>query len=128
MGLSATVMDLVNIAPHESFKGVSALDGGRDCVISETAGRGNCDIDNRDLFFTVTSKTHKLFTVLRDDRLEVVELVDCLNDPDELEDVKDNPVNEPVIQELMNAIIVERAEILSRRGVRTSTEPAVAGA
>tara|TARA_Y100001934_G_scaffold283344_1_gene402346 strand:+ start:78 stop:1703 length:1626 start_codon:yes stop_codon:yes gene_type:complete len=128
LGLSATLMDLVEIPPHETYKGISALSGGREFIISETAGRGNCDIDKKDLYFTVTSKTHKLFTALRDDRLEVISLINTVKDPDELEDIKDNPDNVPIINKLMDAIYTERNEILTRRHVPNPREPMAAEA
>ena len=117
LGVGATLLDALEISGHESFKGISAFADGREYVISETAGRGSCDLERKDLYFTVTSKTHKLYTALVGADLQVRCLVDVRTDPDELTDIKDDPANQDIIRRMIEEVQIERKEILEIRGV-----------
>jgi len=126
-GLSATIVEAAGLSPHPAFKGVSAFAGGKSIVISETAGRGSCDLERKNLFFTLTSETHKLFTVLKGSELEIIALVDTVSDPDELHDIKDVPENAPIVETLLAELYRERGEILKARGFQLEAPLSWAG-
>lgn len=116
MGVSATLLDLCGLAPHPSFKGVSAYAGGRAAVITESAGSGNADVTRRDLYFTITTQSHRMMTVLRGSALEVLKLFDLSADPRELEDLSADPGQAQVIDAMLSHLYAERGELLAMRG------------
>ena len=115
MGVTATFIDALNVPPHISFKGISALHGGRPCVISENCGNGNADLAHRDIFFTVTTLSHRLMVVLRGPNLEVDKLYDRRLDPRETDNIAGDSAQQPIIQEMVNLLRTERAEIFELR-------------
>lgn len=117
MGVPATLLDLLGVKPHESFKGRSVFGEGRSAVISENVGRGNADVQRRDLFFTVTTKRHKLMLVLKGSKFIFHELYDLEQDPLELENKIDDPALKGTISELVAELVAERKELLVSRGV-----------
>lgn len=127
MGCSATLLDALGIAPHPSFKGRSVFGSGRPAVIAETAGSGNADLERRDLYFTVTTASHKLMTVLRGSRLEVLELYDLTEDPLELRNLADDPAHRPAIETLIGHLYQERGELLAWRGAPAAGAGATRG-
>jgi len=116
MGMTATYLDALNVPPHESFKGVSAFKGGRDAVVSESAGSGNADLTQRDLYFTVTTEQYRMMFVLKGPNLEILSLYDRLSDPKELDDLSDAAIQQPVVNQLVEFLERERNEILAMRG------------
>ncbi len=117
MGVTATFLDALGVPPHPSFKGRSAFGVGRDVVISENGGHGNADLKRRDLYFTITSRSHKLMAVLRGNSLHVEKLFDRVVDPRELRNIVDDPEQKPVVQNLLDHLFHERAELLGARAV-----------
>tara|TARA_B100000674_G_C37946406_1_gene965133 strand:- start:1067 stop:2674 length:1608 start_codon:yes stop_codon:yes gene_type:complete len=115
MSVSSTLLEALDISPHASFKGTSAYDGGRKYVISENAGRGSADLERKDMFFTITSKTHKLMTGLFGDQLLPIALFDLTIDPNERTDVKAEKQYQDVIEAMLKEIVRERAEVLNLR-------------
>lgn len=126
MGLCASFLDALNVSQDQSFKGKSVFDGGRDAVISENAGSGNADIERRDLYFTVTTPTHKLMTVLKGSQLHLLRLYDLVQDPDELSDLLDDGATEGTTAQLVRALVDvirrERAEILILRNAAAAID------
>ena len=120
MSVSATLLDILGIDSDTSFQGVSAYDGGLRVAISENAGRGNCDLANRDLYFALTTKTHKLMTVLTEEKLEVRALFDHRSDWAESKDLKDDPANQEIIDELLGELFEKRGDLLHYRNVQPS--------
>jgi arylsulfatase A-like enzyme len=118
MGVVATFIDALGVPPHESFKGVSALDGGRRCVISESCGHGDADLARRNIFFTVTTPTHKLMAVLRGPELKVEKFFDRRDDPREMNNVVSDPAQQEKIEEAVRMLRAERAEIFEMRQAR----------
>lgn len=118
MGMTATYLEALGVAPHESFKGVSAFKGGRAAVISESAGSGNADVARRDLYFTVTTEEHRMMSVLKGSKLEILRLYDRRRDPKELVDVSKDADQAPAIDSLVAHLERERSEILTMRGYR----------
>lgn len=118
MGVTATLLDALDVTFHQSFKGISALRGGRFGVVSENCGHGNADIARRDIYFTVTTETHKMMTVLRGADLNVEQLYDRRADPRETHNIVAEPDQRPIIEELSAFLRAERAEILALRQPR----------
>jgi arylsulfatase A-like enzyme len=115
MGVTATFLDALDVPLHQSFKGISALRSGRACVISENCGHGNADLARRDIYFTVTSETHKMMSVLKEKSLYVEKLYDRRIDPREVQNLIDDPAQKPTIDELIRLLRAERAEIFALR-------------
>lgn len=120
MGVTATFLDALGVAPHESFKGISALQGGRPCVISESCGHGDADLARRDIYFTVTTPSHKMMAVLRGADLRVEKLYDRDADPRELQNRVGDPALKSAQTEMERMLRDERAEIFALRDARES--------
>lgn len=116
MGTTATILDLCGVSPDPSFKGISIYQGGREAVISESAGAGYADLVNKDLYFTVTTRRHRLMTVLRGSEIEVLQLFDRREDPWELDDLSRDAAQAPVVAALLAHLHAERGELLALRG------------
>ena len=116
MSISSTILDLLGVEPTPGFLGVSALSTGRDFVISELAGPGNCDLDRRDLYFTVTTPTHRMMTVLREGDLKLLRLYNLRQDPDEQQDLSADGDCRAVTGGLVGVLLRERDEVFRRRG------------
>jgi arylsulfatase A-like enzyme len=125
MGMSATLLDALGVSPDPSFKGISAFEGGRPAVVSESCGSGNADISRRDIFFTVTSATHRMMATLVGTELRATQLYDRRRDPREIEDLIADPAQRAVISTLIDAIHIERRDLMDLRGV---ARPQVAAA
>ena len=118
MGVTATFIDALNITPDVSFKGVSALKGGRDFVISESCGHGDSDLIYRDIYFTVTTPSHKMMAVLQGKKLHIEKVYDKIKDPRELDNlVQDKKINS-VKNQMIHMLKTERLEIFDLRGAK----------
>ncbi|MHB1218307.1 MAG: sulfatase-like hydrolase/transferase [Alphaproteobacteria bacterium] len=115
MGVTATFLDALDVPAHHSFKGISALRGGRQGVVSENCGHGNADIARRDIYFTVTTDSHKMMAVLRGRTLDVEKLYDRRVDPRELRNIAKDSGQQVVIDNMIAFLRAERAEILALR-------------
>lgn len=120
MGVSATLLELLGVTPDPSFKGKSAFGPGRDAVISENAGRGNADLDRRDLYFTVTTRDFKLMATLRGADLSCQELYDLRDDPQELNNRIDDSELQPAASTLIGYLFAERRDLLAARGAHSA--------
>jgi hypothetical protein len=121
MGMNATYLEALDIPAHESFKGRSAFTDGRDAIISESAGSGNSDIENKDLYFTVSTDEYRMMSVLKGSELAVFKLYDRSEDPKELNNIVDDPDKAQIIKTFIGYIERERGEILSLRGYSSTT-------
>ena len=65
MSICATLIKDFKLKSHSSFRGKTIFESGKKACIVESVGRGNCDLPTRDIYFTVTSKTHKIMFVFR---------------------------------------------------------------
>lgn len=128
MGVTATFLDALDVAPHASFKGISALRGGRSCVVSENCGHGSADIARRDIFFTVTTAAHKMMAVLRGQTLNVEQLYDRRVDPYEVRNTATDLSQQAVIASLVEQLRMERADIFALRGAREAESYSLAAA
>lgn len=88
-----------------------------DFVITESAGRNNCDLENNDLFFTVTGKDLKIMVHIQKDKIIVEKIFDIANDPEELNNIVNKDLKER-IKKLLDFLFVKRAKILSFRKVK----------
>ena len=116
MGICASFLDTLGVPQHHSFKGKSIFEGGRDAVISESAGGGNADLGRRDLYFTVTSPQHRLMTVLVGSELRLLHFYDLNRDPDEQNDLLAGSDWEAHVNPLIDILLRERAELFEMRG------------
>ncbi len=123
MGVTATFLDALDVQTHQAFKGISALRGGRDVVVSENCGHGNADLARRDIYFTVTSDAHRMMAVMRGAELRVEQLYDLRADSRELRNIAVSPDALPVIAAMVKQLYRERAEIFGLRGCRTFSLP-----
>jgi hypothetical protein len=117
MGMSASLLDALGIKPHPSFKGRSVFEGGRAAVISESCGSGNADISRRDIFFTVTTETHRMMATLVGTELQPTQIYNRRVDPRELDNLIDDPEQREIVETLIGHIFSERREIMDLRGV-----------
>jgi hypothetical protein len=117
MSVSATLLDAMAIDGHDSFAGISAFAQGRDFVINENAGRGNADLENSDLYFTVVTATRKLMTLLTGSELSPVRFYDLTADPKELHNLVGDACRAEEIATLTELLLAERAPLFGRRGV-----------
>jgi len=115
MGVSATLLDALGVPAHPSFKGISAFTAGRPAVVSESCGHGNADLARRDIYFTVTTETHRMMTVLCGADLQVRKLYDRRIDPRELRNLAADPAMRSVIDEMIGHLHRERGELLALR-------------
>lgn len=121
MGVTATFLEALGVPLHQSFKGISALRPGRPFVISENCGHGNADLVRRDIYFTVTSKTHKMMSILRGSTLHVEQLYNLQADPREIDNRVGDPTQKAALDELVGFLRAERAEIFALRERVAST-------
>ena len=73
-------------------------------------------IENKDLYFTVSTDQYRMMTVLKGSELEVFKLYDRSEDPKELNNIVDDPGKIEIINTFIGYIERERGEILSMRG------------
>ena len=118
MSMSATILDELNIQPEKSYLGRSCYEPGKEAVIVESTGRGNCDLERRDLRFTIITKKYKLMVLLSDSDLMPVRFYDLENDPFEYENIVSDEKNKNEINSLIKLLHKERGEILIKRGVK----------
>ncbi|SVE60150.1 uncharacterized protein METZ01_LOCUS513004, partial [marine metagenome] len=96
MSISATILDELGLKQHPSFLGKSLYEDGKAIGIVENVGRGNCDWMRRDLFYTVTSQTHKLMMMITGTDVRPARLFDLAADPGE----RVNIINAPEARDI----------------------------
>jgi arylsulfatase A-like enzyme len=117
MSMAATLLDELGLPAHPSFLGQSIYQPGREAVVVESAGRGSCDLQHRDLCFTIVTEDHKLMVRLKDSNLRPERFYDLNKDPFELDNIVDTPSVKPVMDALLRHLVERRADILTMRGV-----------
>ncbi len=115
IGASCLIAAGIECDPEIRSKSIFA--GGMPAVISESAGRGYCDVENDDLYFAVTTKLHRLIAVLSGQQLYLYELYDLAVDPMENNNLVGDSKIQKTIDELISFLWQERKEILIRRGL-----------
>jgi arylsulfatase A-like enzyme len=118
MSISATLLAELGIEPHASFHGRSAFETGRPFSLVESVGRGNTDLERRDIFFTITTEDYKLMAVLVSDQLFLKRFYDLGVDPRELVNLIDDPNQRRHMDRLISHLWEERAVLLGNRGLR----------
>lgn len=116
MSISATLLDLAGIPGDVAFKGKSIFERGRDFVITENCGRGNADIPNRDMYFTVTAPHAKLMARLTGKELLVERYYDTDADPRELNNILSEDVRGKC-EDMISYLYAERTELFTLREV-----------
>lgn len=122
MGVSDTLLRALDVDPHPSFKGRGLQAGGRDVIVSESCGRGFSDLKEGDLFFAVSSPTHRLFLCLKGQKLRAEKLFEFKTDPDELDNILAAPGSRDIVNALAGVLFRERADLLRTRGVSLPDE------
>jgi hypothetical protein len=117
MGVTATFLDVLGVEGHPSFKGVSLYSGGKEAIITESCGSGAADLVRKDIYFTVTTKSHRMMTKLSGTEFSAFGVYDIKADPKELNNLIEHPESKPVIASLMDHIRHERAELFTLRGM-----------
>ena len=115
MSISATILDELKIKPHTSFKGRSVYKSGKKIIISENCGRGNCDLERKDLYFTITSKKYKMFILIQKNKLKIKRLYDLMNDKNEVNNLIKIKKFKKEIQTLLVFFINERRNLLKKK-------------
>ena len=120
MGVTASFLDLLDVPLDKSYKGQSIFDKGKDFVISESAGRGNADLNRKNLFFTITTLDHKLMVMLEGKTITINKFYDLRNDPYELKNLFDNKKNisNVLLKKLLKKLYSERKNIFKIRGIK----------
>tara|TARA_Y100000589_G_scaffold182785_1_gene173128 strand:- start:288 stop:1904 length:1617 start_codon:yes stop_codon:yes gene_type:complete len=115
MSISASILDDLNLKAHNSFKGKSIFRNGNNEIISENCGRGNCDIKNKDLYFTVTSRSFKAMFLLKKNKLSIERLYDLKNDEAEVENLINKKNYFHIIKHKTQTLLKERNSVLKKR-------------
>jgi hypothetical protein len=115
--VTATLLHVLDIEPHQSFARATAYDSGLDVVVSESCGHGASDLVRRDIHFSVTVMNHRMFGVLTGREFRVVKLYDLRADPKEITNVAHEPGNASVIGALVKRLFEERCELFRLRGI-----------
>ena len=85
MSISATILDLLNLKQHQSFLGKSVFKDGDDFIISESTGKGNCDLRNKNIFFIISNEDFKLMVLFDGKKINPMRFYDKRVDKRELE-------------------------------------------
>ena len=118
MSISASILDDLNIKQHSSFKGKSIFKHGSDEIISENTGRGNCDILNKNIYFTVTSNEFKSMFLIKKNKLFIERLYDLKNDLNETKNIAFNKDFSKIVKRKAEVLYKKRFEIFKKRGIK----------
>ena len=117
MSISASILNLLKIPQHRSFKGKSIFSKGSKIIITENCGRGNSDILKKDIFFTLTSLKYKLFCKIEGKVMLLKRLYSLESDARELKNII-NSAPSKVLNDFLSHLYSKRKEILTIRGFR----------
>jgi hypothetical protein len=118
MSITATLLDFMDINPDISFLGSSIVKkNGRDFAIVESAGSKLFNNSQTNLFLTLITKKYKLIGIKMggDNTLFVKHLYNCIEDPEELDDLANNKNMHNVISGLTEIIHKERQMFFSQK-------------
>ena len=118
MSISASILDDLKIKQHSSFKGKSIFKHGSDEIITENTGRGNCDILNKNIYFTVTSKEFKCMFLIKKDKLFIERLYDLKNDLNETKNLAFNKDFSYIVKKKTKVLYQKRSEIFKKRRIK----------
>lgn len=91
-------------------------------IISEHAGRGYCDLNNKLYFTVLVELRYKAFTVLDGKKLTITEFYDLKEDPFEHENLANDSIYKEQKNTLLMKLYQERQEIFAKRGVDLLSE------
>ena len=117
MSISASLLDDLGIKSHESFKGTSVFRKGKKIIISENADRGNCDLLNKDLFFTITSNKFRLMLLIREKKIFIERLYNFKSDPYEIDNLILKKIPYATLKNYIEIFFIERSNILKKRSI-----------
>ena len=117
MSISASLLDDLGLRGHSSFRGKSVFSKGNLFSLVENTARGYCDVNERDIFFTVTTKNFKCMFVLIKNQLYPMRLYNKISDPHEYINILEKKFEKDVVDSLALFLIKERKELLDSRGV-----------
>ena len=117
MSISATILDILDIKQHSSFKGKSIFSKGDKIIITESCGRGNADIEKKDIFFTLTASKYKLFCKIEGKVMLLKRFYSLESDARELKNII-NSAPSKVLNDFLSYLYNKRKEILTIRGFR----------
>ena len=117
MSISASLLDELSLKGHSSFRGKSVFTTGNLFSLVENTGRGYCDINERDIFFTVTTKKFKCMFVLIKNQLYPMRLYNKISDPHEYINIFEKKFEKDVVDSLALFLIKDRRKLLVSRGV-----------
>ena len=117
MSISSTLIEELKLKGHNSFKGKSIMLDGKKASIVESVGRGNCDVKDRDIYYTITSLKFKIMFYLEINKLYPVMMFNKVKDPKEYNNLLLDNVNKSLIDEFANFLVNERKEFLLMRKV-----------
>ena len=115
MSISASLLDDLNLKAHNSFKGKSIFKNGNDEIITENCGRGNCDIENKNLYFTVTSQSFKAMFLVKKNKLSIERLYDLKNDESEVKNLVNKKGYQHIIKNITQILLKKRKSVLKKR-------------
>ena len=115
MSVSASILNVLDIKQHSSFKGKSIFSKGSSIIITENCGRGNSDLVKKDIYFTLTSSKYKLFCKIQGRIMFLKRLYALESDVRELKNII-NTVSSKVLNEFLSYLFRKRKEILKIRG------------
>ena len=115
MSISASILDDLNLKPHNSFRGRSIFKKGKNEIITENCGRGNCDIKNKDLYFTVTSQSFKAMFILKKNKLSIERLYNLKIDEAEVENLVNKNNYFHVIKQKTQTLLKQRSSVVKKR-------------
>ena len=120
MSISASLLELLKINQHKSFKGISIFKKGKKLIVTENCGRGNADIKNRDIFFTLTNDKCKLMLRLKEEKLILENFYDLKQDPKEITNLINciDKKKSVEINEMLSFFFQERKELLYIRNFK----------
>ena len=117
MSVSASILNVLDIKQHSSFKGKSIFSKGSSIIITENCGRGNSDLVKKDIYFTLTSSKYKLFCKIQGRIMFLKRLYALESDVRELKNII-NTVSSKVLNEFLSYLFRKRKEILKIRGFK----------
>ena len=117
MSVSASILNVLDIKQHSSFKGKSIFSKGSSIIITENCGRGNSDLVKKDIYFTLTSSKYKLFCKIQGRVMFLKRLYALESDVRELKNII-NTVSSKVLNEFLSYLFRKRKEILKIRGFK----------
>lgn len=116
MSIPSTILKKLGIKNPQASKGIPVDEPGHPAAIIECAGRGNCDVQRRDIYFTIRSKSHRMMVRLEKNKLIVERLFNLQVDPKEYSNIIHDDDNDVVINQHLSYLEEQRGDLLAKRG------------